>query len=304
LLFANVQHAAQCYDYAPHLWPLALPLGVAITAAAWRWRADRPPERAYVLAVGAAATLWTAAASCASPAHAWLVLTALAGAAGAGLPPWWHYRRRGKVTTTRGAPRRTRRELRRIAKNWPELAEYMELAGSHVQRAEADSIGFTFTLALRAGLTAADVMSKLPRIESVLEARPGAARLLPDPAHAHRAFLRVVRDDPLAAPIPWPGASATSVNAPIVLGRFEDGDPVRVRLVGEHTMQAALPRGSPRRPRPCTALLEHRTLGREPCARLPRRHPAWRLSSRARWRWEFALRRARLRMAVVGSAVQ
>jgi S-DNA-T family DNA segregation ATPase FtsK/SpoIIIE len=45
-----------------------------------------------------------------------------------------------------------------------------------------------------------------------------------------------VRNDPLAAPIPWPGTTATSVNQPVVLGRFEDGDPVAIRLVGEHVL--------------------------------------------------------------------
>ena len=93
-------------------------------------------------------------------------------------------------------------------------------------------------MALRAGLTAADVIGKLPRVESVLETRPGAARLIPDPKKANRAARRVVRDDPLATPIPWPGSTAASVNEPIVLGRFEDGDPVSIRLVGEHMLTA------------------------------------------------------------------
>jgi S-DNA-T family DNA segregation ATPase FtsK/SpoIIIE len=224
------------YDYAQSWWPLALPLGGAATAAAWHWLADREPERIYVLAVGTMATAWTAVAWWASPWHDWLVLIGVLSAVACGAPRWWHYRRRGKVTVQRGAPRSARRELRRIVKHWPELSEYMDLAGSHVQRAEADAIGFTFTLALRAGLTAADVMGKLARVESVLETRPGAARLLPDPARAHRALLRVVRDDPLATVIPWPGTSATSIHEPIVIGRFEDGEPVSIRLVSEHAL--------------------------------------------------------------------
>jgi S-DNA-T family DNA segregation ATPase FtsK/SpoIIIE len=224
------------YDYAQSWWPLAPPLGGAATAAAWRWLADRQPERIYVLAVGAVATACTTVVWWASPWHDWVVWTAVLSAVAAGIPRWWHYRRRGKVTVQRGAPRGARRELRRIVKHWPELSEYMELAGSHVQRAEADAIGFMFTLALRAGLTAADVMGKLGRVESVLETRPGAARLLPDPARAHRAVLRVVLDDPLASVTPWPGTSATSINEPIVIGRFEDGESVSIRLDGEHVL--------------------------------------------------------------------
>jgi S-DNA-T family DNA segregation ATPase FtsK/SpoIIIE len=223
-------------DYAPAWWLLTLPLGGVVTAALLRWRSDREAERLYILAIGGASTLWTMVAWWASPGHDWLVLAGLAGAVAGGVPHWWHYRRRGKVTTRRGVSRKARRELRRIVKNWPELAEYMELAGSHVQRAEADEIGFVFTLALRTGLTAGDVLGKLPRVESVLETRPGAARLLPDPNHAHRIFVRIVRSDPLATPIPWPGTSARSIAEPIALGRFEDGDPVQIALVGEHVL--------------------------------------------------------------------
>jgi DNA segregation ATPase FtsK/SpoIIIE, S-DNA-T family len=213
-------------------------MGGAATAAVWRWKADRQSERMYVLAVGTASTLWTMAAWWASPGHDWLFWSALAGAVGAGVPRWWHYRRRSKVTVRRGAPRGARRELRRIVKNWPELSEDMELAGSDLQRAEADEIGYTLTLALHAGLTARDVTNKLERVESVLETRTGAARVIADAGRANRAVLRIVNNDPLATPIPWPGTNATSIKDPIVLGRFEDGDPVAIRLVGEHVLTA------------------------------------------------------------------
>jgi hypothetical protein len=52
--------AGTAHDHAARLWPLGLLLGGAITAAAWRWRTNRLSERVYVLAVGGAATLWTA----------------------------------------------------------------------------------------------------------------------------------------------------------------------------------------------------------------------------------------------------
>lgn len=224
------------HDLAPAWWPLALPLGAAATAAAWHWRADRLTERVYVLAVGIAATLWTAAAWWASIAHDWLFLTAVLGVLAASLPRWWHYRRRGKITVHPGAPRGARRELRRLLRSWPELAEYMELGGSHVQRAEADKVGVTLTLALRAGLTVADVVSKLGRVESVLETRPGAVRVMPDTQRAHRAFLRIVKSDPLARAVTWPGTTATSVTKPIALAVFEDGEPVHIRLLGEHVL--------------------------------------------------------------------
>ncbi len=50
--------------------------------------------------------------------------------------------------------------------------------------------------------------------------------MIADAGKANRAVLRIVNNDPLATPIPWPGTNATSINEPVVLGRFEDGDPV------------------------------------------------------------------------------
>jgi S-DNA-T family DNA segregation ATPase FtsK/SpoIIIE len=217
-------------------WPLALLVGAGVTAACWRWLADRRPERVYVAVVGGAATLWTAAVWSASWDTGWFLWTAVVGATAAAIPRWWHYRRRRRITVQRGSPRGARRELRRIVKHWPELAEDMELGGSHIQRADADPIGYTLTLALRSGLTAADVIGKLSRVESVLRTRPGAARLLPDAARADRAHMRIVRNDPLAVPIPWPGSTATTINEPVVLGRFEAGDTVQIALVGEHML--------------------------------------------------------------------
>jgi S-DNA-T family DNA segregation ATPase FtsK/SpoIIIE len=228
--------ASTGHDLADHWWPAVLLVGGAATAAAWRWLAERRSTEVYVIAVGAGATLWTTAAWFASPWHGWAFWTAVLGATAAGIPRWWHYRWRGKVTVRKGARRRARRELRRIVKHWPELSESMELGGSHVQRAEADAIGYSFSLTLRAGQTASDVLGKLHRVESTLETRPGAARLIPDLKKANRIVLRVVHDDPLATPIPWPGSTATSINDPIVLGRFEDGDSVAILLVGNHVL--------------------------------------------------------------------
>jgi S-DNA-T family DNA segregation ATPase FtsK/SpoIIIE len=224
--------------FVPRWWPAVLLVGVAATAAAWRWLAYRRWVEVYILAVGGAATLWTTAAWFASPYHGWAFWTAVLGATAAGAPRWWHFRRRPKVAVRKGAPRGSRRELRRIVKNWPELSSYMELGGSHVQRADADATGYTFSLALRAGLTAGDVTSKLARVESVLETRPGAARLIPDPKKANRAVLRVVNNDPLENPIPWPGTPLRSINQPLELGRFEDGEAVSIVIVGEHVLIA------------------------------------------------------------------
>jgi S-DNA-T family DNA segregation ATPase FtsK/SpoIIIE len=230
-IFASIGH-----DYAPDLWPALPPLGALVTAGLWHWKANRRPEEVYVVAVGTFATAWTTVAWWASPWHNWLRWPAVLGAVAAGLPRWWHYRRRGRITVKPGAPKGARRELRRLMKRWVELADDMELGGSHIQRGEADESGFTFTLALRPGHTAADAVGRLGRVESVLETRPGAVRVLPDPARANRVFLRVIRSDPLATPIAWPGSTVESINEPLTLGLFDNGEPVRVLLIGNHAL--------------------------------------------------------------------
>ncbi len=224
------------HDYAAGWWPLGLVLGGLATAAAWRWAVNRRPERVYVLVSGAAATIWTTLVWWASVAHDWIILSGLTGALIACIPLWWHNRIRGKITVQRGAPRNARRELRRIVKRWPDMSHDIDLSGSRIQRAEADSHGYSFTLALRGGLTTTDVLNSLPRVESVLETPPGAARVRPDPDRAHRAVIHILRHDPLEKPIPWPHTQAVSVNEPVVLGRFENGDLVEIRLVGTHVL--------------------------------------------------------------------
>jgi hypothetical protein len=82
------------YVYAPTLWPLALPIGAGVVAVCWRWLTNRRPERVYALAVGIAATVWTAAVWWASWDTGWFFWTAVVGATAAGIPRWWHYRRR------------------------------------------------------------------------------------------------------------------------------------------------------------------------------------------------------------------
>jgi S-DNA-T family DNA segregation ATPase FtsK/SpoIIIE len=121
-------------------------------------------------------------------------------------------------------------------RKWQELAADMELTGSHIQRAEADETGYALTLALRPGRTAGEVTNNLPRVESVLETRPGAAKLEPDADRANRVVLRIVQNDLLSAVVRWPGSTATSLTEPLVLGRFANGEPVLLSLLGEHLL--------------------------------------------------------------------
>src|SRR6185437_11060909 len=113
------------------------------------------------------------------------------GTAVLGIPWWAHRRRRAKVRVTR------------TMQAWPGLAENMGLPGSKIASAKADQWGWTGRLILRKGTTAAQAISQLPAIESGLGIRPGTARIIPDPARADRAVMRVIEKDPHAEPVPW-----------------------------------------------------------------------------------------------------
>ncbi|MEV6302686.1 FtsK/SpoIIIE domain-containing protein, partial [Actinoplanes sp. NPDC051861] len=82
----------------------------------------------------------------------------------------------------------------------------------------------------------ADVIAKVPAIESALGTRPGAVRVEQDPAHAGRCTMRVLAIDPHAGAIPWPGPTTRTLADPIELGVFEDATPVRIPLLRRHAL--------------------------------------------------------------------
>ncbi|MEU5879464.1 FtsK/SpoIIIE domain-containing protein [Spirillospora sp. NPDC047279] len=138
--------------------------------------------------------------------------------------PWWaHRRRRAKV-----------RVDRQLAA-WPDIAQSIGLAGSHVQSAVVDVWGWRARFALARGQTIQDVIGKVPAIESALGTFRGAVRVHPTrDDRANRFELRVLDTDPHADAIPWPGPSVSSITEPIDLGPFEDATSARVLLLRRH----------------------------------------------------------------------
>ena len=92
--------------------------------------------------------------------------------------------------------------------------------------AVVDMWGWRARFALARGQTIADVIAKIPAIESALGTFRGAARVYPtDDGLANRFELRVLDKDPHADAITWPGPSVASITEPIDLGPFEDAAP-------------------------------------------------------------------------------
>ncbi len=215
-------HAAR-----PHWW--AVILGLAAVAA-WvlaafgaRFGLATLIERAYAATTAFAAGAWIAAATALSPFTPPLPQALAMGAAVLSVPWWAHRRRRAKV--------RVERKLQA----WPDIARAIGLAGAEVMSATVDVWGWRARFRLARGQTIADVIAKIPAIESGLGTFRGAVRVYPTPDDlANRCELRVLDMDPHAGSIPWPGPSVTSINQPIDLGPFEDASPCHVLFMRRH----------------------------------------------------------------------
>ncbi len=193
-----------------------------------RWAPlSRTAERGYTAATVALAGGWLSAAVAWGPATRPLPTLALLGTLAAGLPWWFHHRRRARV------------RVERTIEAWPQFAESVGLPGSRIVSATVNRWGWTGRLALRRGQTAQQATGQASAIESALGIRPGALRVEPDPHRADRAVLRVIETDPHAEPIPRPARAAGSVlsaASPVQLGLFEDGSPVLLRLLYRNTL--------------------------------------------------------------------
>ncbi|MGH3816715.1 MAG: hypothetical protein ACRDRE_02930 [Pseudonocardiaceae bacterium] len=185
-------------------------------------------ERAYAAIVTGAAGLWLAAATALGPGTAPLPALLTIGTLAAAMPWWWHRRRRARV------------RVERTLDAWPDIAEAVGLNGSRVMSAVVDLWGWRARISLRRGQTAADVIAKVPALESGLGIRPGAVRVEPESARADHCLIRVLDADPHARAIAWSASTSdtesSTVTAPIMLGLFEDACPVAVTLAHRHAL--------------------------------------------------------------------
>ena len=224
---ATAAAARWLHGHDAHWWPLIAVLAAAsvpvLAVAGSRIGLADLAERIYASTVTTSAGGWLAVATAAGPAQRPLPMLILIGTLVLAVPWWTHRRRRLRV-----------RVERKLA-GWPEIAETVGLAGSRVLSAVVDVWGWRARFALARGQTIADVIAKLPGIESALGTHRGAVRVYPTPDDlANRFELRVLDRDPHADAITWPGPSVTSVTEPIDLGPFEDAAPARVLFLRRH----------------------------------------------------------------------
>jgi len=182
-------------------------------------------ERWYAGLVTVTAGGWLASATAVGPVQPPLPGVLVVAGFTLAMPWWLHRRRRARV--------RVERQLAA----WPDIAQSVGLPGSRVMSAVVDVWGWRARVGLARGQTIADVLTKLPAIESALGTIRGSARAYPTPDNlAHRFELRILEIDPHADAIPWPGPSVTSITQPIDLGPFEDANPCRLLMLRLHSL--------------------------------------------------------------------
>jgi FtsK/SpoIIIE family len=215
-------HAAR-----PHWWA-AIPAVSAVAgsaALAFGAKAGLPTliERIYAATVVFTAGGWISAATLLGPFTSPLPVVLAFGAFILAVPWWAHRRRRAKV--------RVERKLQA----WPDIASAVGLAGSQVMSAAVDVWGWRARFRLARGQTIADVVARIPAIESGLGTFRGAVRVYPTPDDlADRCELRVLDSDPHADAIHWAGPPVSSVTEPIDLGTFEDATRCLVSFLRRH----------------------------------------------------------------------
>jgi S-DNA-T family DNA segregation ATPase FtsK/SpoIIIE len=212
----------------PHRMLRAGPAGKAIAGVLARmWAAcgiDRGIERVYAAAVVAVAGGWLSAGIAAGPATGPLPLVAELGTVVLGIPWWFHRRRRAKA------------RIERTIAAWPEVTGNAGLPGAEILSVVVDAWGWTARVLLRRGITAAQVISRIPALESGLKLRPGSLRIFADGTRADRFVMRVIETDPHAESAAWPGRWVTTVSRPMDIGLSEDGRPVHLVLLRRNAL--------------------------------------------------------------------
>ena len=84
--------------------------------------------------------------------------------------------------------------------------------------------------------TAEDAIRASDRIESGMQLPPGSVIVARDDDRADRAHITVSDPRAIRKPIPWPGPShpGASIDKPLRIGLYQDGDDVEYRFVGHH----------------------------------------------------------------------
>lgn len=206
---------------------IGLTLGsVALTGATWWAAKDTGRERRIHSAITvAAASAWTTHAVAFGPTTVPFVVGGVVVALS------WNIRQ-----TMRRDP-----DGARSTSSDGGLMEKIGLAKARMGQAKVEPNRVTVPIALAPGTQTNDDMAKaLGNVASALDVPTTAIRYLPDPGSARRGELVIVPMDMLADTIRWeevgPSLPGGSITDPLVLGVYDDGQPLLMWLPGDKSV--------------------------------------------------------------------
>jgi hypothetical protein len=203
---------------------------VGLPGFAWLTSRLAPVGRAHTTATVAALMTWLDIATITGATAP--VTGGLLGILGGSLALSWNIRGVARTRAESG----NHDPSDRLASWFASAAKENGLPGAKLTGISAGPAKATATVQLTDGKTAADLLSKIPAIESSAKLPPGSIITTLAPDRADRAGFSMSDPRVLTRPIPWPGPSAPgqSIAQPLRPGRWQDGEDVFYVIVGHH----------------------------------------------------------------------
>ena len=214
-----------------------LMLGAAgLAAFAYSISRLQPIGRAHSAATTAAVLTWLAIATNTGPSQQ--ITGGILGIIGGTIAASWNIRSSARASIT-AAANAGQDPAGRLSAWFKNAADEAGMHGAKIQVKEIGPAKAEAVAILPPGKTAADLVAKLPALESAGKIPPGALSASTDRSQANRALVTLSDPQVFDNPIPWPGPSApgTSIANPLRIGHYQDTDPVAYVIVGHHIFE-------------------------------------------------------------------
>jgi hypothetical protein len=119
---------------------------------------------------------------------------------------------------------------------WSDVADKVKILKSAVIDQRRVGASHRVTLELEPGQTQAGVQGDAAALAGMFETPPGGVQVIADPDNARKVVVNITPADILKVTVAWRGPSApgTSIaDAPILLGDYQDGEPMSLLLPGK-----------------------------------------------------------------------
>jgi hypothetical protein len=216
-------------------WAMSGLMLAAVGLGGFTWAISRlkPIGRAHSASTAAAVLTWLAIATITGPRQE--ITGALLGLIGGSLALSWNLRSSARAHIN-AAHAAGQDPAGRLSAWFKDAADHAGIPGTKMSAAQIGPAKAEAVAVLPPGKTAADLIGKLPSIESAGKIPPGALTATADPDQANRALITLSDPRIFSHAIPWPGPSApgTSIANPLRPGIWQDAEPVMYVIVGHH----------------------------------------------------------------------